>query len=232
MVWGLSLAKSKIQNVGLGAALPALPVSANTVDSVSEFIYLSSEISSDGHSTLEMMRRIALATLVMNQLGQVWRQRNLRLATKLRLYETCVLSVLLYCSESWTLLQADVDRLQAFHMRSRRRLACYVTNAEIKVHTRLEEMKRRIRRRKRALFGHVAGMQVPAHDALRTALEVCCGSIPDARWKRPRGLPRTTWSEQLRMDLDDVGFWEAWYLVTKRGRWREFATSLCCSRAR
>ena len=86
-------------------------------------------------STPEVMRRIALAALAMNQLGRVWRQRNLSPATKLRLYETCVLSVLLYCSESWTLLKADVDRLQAFHMRSLRRILGirwfnYVTNAE------------------------------------------------------------------------------------------------------
>ena len=84
----------------------------------------------------------------MNQLGRVWRQRNLSLATKLRLYETCVLSVLLYCSESWTLLKADVDRLQAFHMRSLRRilgihwfLTRYVTSAEVKYCTRLEDVE-------------------------------------------------------------------------------------------
>ena len=100
----------------------------------------------------------------MNQFGRVWRQRNLRLATKLRLYETCVLSVLLYCSESWTLLKADVDRLQAFHMRSLRcilgiRWLDYVTNAEVRDHTGLEDIEPRIRRRRLALFWHVVRMQ-------------------------------------------------------------------------
>ena len=63
------MGKDQIQN--FGAALPALCVGANTVDSVSEFIYLDSKISSDGYSTPEVMRRIALAASVMNQLGQV-----------------------------------------------------------------------------------------------------------------------------------------------------------------
>ena len=83
------------------------------------------------------MRRIALAASAMNQLGRVWRLRKLRLATNLNLNETYVLSVLLYCSESWALLKADVNRLQDFHMRSLRIVLGvswlgYVTNVEAK----------------------------------------------------------------------------------------------------
>ena len=96
----VSLEKTTIQNVGHGAALSALSVGANTVDSVSEFIQLGSTIFTDGYSTHDVMRRMALASSVMNQLGRVWRQRNPSLTTKLRLYESCVLSVLLCCSES------------------------------------------------------------------------------------------------------------------------------------
>ena len=128
-------------------ALSALSVGANTVDSVSEFIYLGSKNFTDGYSTAEVMRCIALAAsaMILNQLGRIWRQRNPSLTTKLHLYKTCVLSVLLYCSESWTLLKANVDRLQAFHMRSLRRILGirwfdYVTNAEVKDRTRLEDM--------------------------------------------------------------------------------------------
>ena len=89
----------------------------------------------------------------------------------------------------------------------------YVTNAEVKDRTRLEDMEPWIRRRRLVLFGHVARMQpgVPAHDALRTALGVRCGSIPDANRKRPCGRPRTTWAEQLRRDLDGMGFWGAYH---------------------
>ena len=161
------------------------------------------------------------------------------LNTELRLYETCILPVLLYCSETWTLLKADIDRLQAFHMRGLRRILGvrwfdHVTNAEVKDRTRLEDIELRIRRRRFALFGHVARMPpgVPAHDALWSALGVRCGSPPEAGWRRPRGRPRITWAEQLRRDLDGTGLWDAWYLAMNRDRWREFAKSLCCSRAR
>ena len=175
----------------------------------------------------------------MNQLGRVWRQRNLSLVTKLRLYESCVLSVLLYCAETWTLLKTDVNRLQAFHMRSLRRILgiCWfdrATNLDVKDRTRLEDIEPRVRRRRLALFGHVARMQpgIPAHDALWTAIGARCGSAPGPGWKRPCGPPRTTWPEQLSRDLDGMGLWEAWYLAMDREKWREFATSLCCSGVR
>jgi hypothetical protein len=91
------------------------------------------------------------------------------------------------CPVSALVLLGDVDpaqgryisRLQAFHMRSLRRILGirwfdHITNAEVKGRTRLEDIEPRIRRRRLPLFGHVARMQpgVPAHDALWIALEV------------------------------------------------------------
>ena len=53
--------------------------------------------------------------------------------------------------------------------------------------TRLEDIEPRIRRRRLALFGHVARIPpgVPAHDAFWSVLEVRCGSAPDPDWKLP-----------------------------------------------
>jgi hypothetical protein len=147
-----------------------------------------------------------------------------------------VLSILLYCSETWTLLKAEIDRLQAFHMRCLRRILGvrwqdHITNAEVKVRTRSEDIDPRIRYRRLSLFGHVARMPagVPAHDALQSALGIRCGSIPDPTWKRPRGRPRLTWVEQLKGDLGGLGLREAWDLALNREGWRGFATSRCCS---
>ena len=110
----------------------------------------------------------------------------------------------------------------------------HVTNFEVKDRTRLEDIESRVRRRRLALFGHVARMQpgIPAHDALWTAIGARCGRAPWPGWKRPRGRSRTTWAEQLSKDLDGMGFWEAWYLAMDREKWREFTTSLCCSGVR
>ena len=232
----MSWAKTKIENVGHGGARPPLSVGANTVESVSEFIYLGSKVTTEGHSEPEVMRHIALAASAMNQLGRVWRQRNLSLVTKICLYETCVLSVLLYCAETWTLLKADVNRLQAFHTRSLRRIFGirwfdHVTNVEVKDRIRIEDIEPRIRRRRLALFGHVARMQpgIPAHDILWTALGVRCCSAPGRDWKRPCGRPRTTWAKQLKRDLGGMGLWEAWYLAIKVTRRSPLGTTVVLS---
>ena len=123
-------------------------------------------------------------------------ESHISLITMLHLHESCVLSVILNCAETWTLLKADVNRLQAFHMRNLRRILGirwfdHITNLEMKDRTRLEDIEPRVRRRRLALFGHVARMQpgVPAHDALWIAIGARCGSAPGSGWKRPRGRP-------------------------------------------
>ena len=63
------------------------------------------------------MRRIGLAAANMNNLACIWNQARLSLATKLRLYMTLIVPILLYASETWTVNKVDLDRLQAFHMR-------------------------------------------------------------------------------------------------------------------
>ena len=129
--------------------------------------------------------------------------------------------------------QDRCNRLQAFDMRSLRRILGirwfdHVTNLEVKDRTRLEDIELRVRRRRLALFEHVARVQpgILAHDALWTAIGARCGSAPGQGWKRPRGRPRTTWAEQLSRDLEGMGLWEVWYLAMDRKKWREFATSL------
>ena len=104
----------------------------------------------------------------------------------------------------------------------------------MKDRTRLVDIEPRVTRRGLALFGQVARMQpgIPAHDALWTAIGARCGSAPGPGWKRSCGRPRATWVEQLSRDLDGMGLWEAWYLAMDREKWREFATSLCCSGVR
>ena len=57
----------------------------------------------------------------MNNLECIWRQQHL-LATKLRLYMTLIVPMLLYASETWTSTKVNLNHLQAFHMRCQRRI--------------------------------------------------------------------------------------------------------------
>ena len=108
--------KTTVQNFGAGVPPPNISIMGEAVESVDSFIYLGSEVNSSGYCSSDIRRRIGIAHSVMSQLDKVWRQGRLSLATKLRIYKSCILSTLLYGSECWSLLKQDADRLQACHM--------------------------------------------------------------------------------------------------------------------
>ena len=73
-------------------------------------------INSDDQSAHEIHRRIGMASGVMGRLSNVWQQSRLSLATKLRVYKSLVLSVLLYGCETWTILKFDERKLEQRHI--------------------------------------------------------------------------------------------------------------------
>ena len=93
-----------------------------TRGSRTKFTYLGSEVSSTGYCTPDIHRRIGLAYSNMGKLDRVWNNSRLSLATKLRIYNCCILAVFLCGSETWTLLKRDSQALQACHMRCQRRI--------------------------------------------------------------------------------------------------------------
>jgi len=58
----------------------------------------------------------------MHSMQRCWRQKGQSLDTKLRLYQTCVLQILLYGANTWTLLADDTRRLQSFHTSCQRQI--------------------------------------------------------------------------------------------------------------
>jgi len=115
----VSWTKTKLQNLGSGS-MPSPDV--YTVDLVEEFRYLGSIQSSSSNSGPEYIRRIGLTASATKRLDCIWSQSKLSIATKLRIYTTCVLSILLYGSETWTLTQADWKKLDSFYLRCQRRI--------------------------------------------------------------------------------------------------------------
>ena len=154
----------------------------------------------------DIRRRIALAASVMSSLRNIWKDQRLSLSTKSHIYQTLVVSVLLYASETWTLLAADV-KTEACHMKCQRQILSirwqdHVRNDEVAARTGLRPVMESIRRRREAIFGHVARMSpnIPAHQALRQQVETSLGRRPDRDWVRSSGRPRNRWIDQLRQD--------------------------------
>jgi len=195
-----SRSKTHLQNTGHGTAPQAVTIQGgHTVDVVERFTDLGSDISSCSRSKPEMFRRIGLASSVMSQ-----RQSRLSLCTKLRLYNSAVVSVLLYGSETWTLTKSDEQKLEVFRMSCICRILGlrwfdFVPNMSMMNQTQQRSICSRIRDRRVSIFGHVRRLpeSAPAHEALRLVVNTRAGHRPDDRpeWKRLRGRPRQTWND-------------------------------------
>ena len=228
----VSWLKTKVQNIGSGPPASDLSVLGHTVSGVERFTYLGSEINSVSGSRSEQQRRIGIASGTMRRLSRIWRQRQLSLSTKLRLYTTLVLPVLLYASETWTMTKLDLAHLQAFHMRSQRcilsvRWQDHVTNAAVHARTGLPHIGDVIQARRHSLFGHVVRLppSVPSNAALRLCRDISMNRRIPGGWRRPRGRPCATWISQFKKDTG-VPIATSWSRAEDRQTWRVDATAL------
>ena len=117
-----SWSKTKIQNLGHGVTPAPVQLQGHVVESTDRFTYLGSDIHSSERFTPEIFRRIGLASNIFGRLANIWKRTGLSLQTKIRLYDALVISILLFGSETWTLLKADERRLEAFHMNCQQRI--------------------------------------------------------------------------------------------------------------
>ena len=129
------------------------------------------------------------------------------LSTKSRIYQTLVVSVLLYAPETWTLLAADVKTLEAFRMKCQRQILRirwqdHVRNDEVAARTGLRPVMESIKRRREAIFELVARMSpnISAHQTLRLQVETSVGRRPGRDLVHSSGRPRNRWIDQLRQD--------------------------------
>ena len=129
------------------------------------FKYLGAIISNEG-SKPEILSRIAQTTAALSRLKIIWRDKNISLASKVKLMRTLILSTFLYVCESWTLTAEIERRIQALVMRCYRRLL----NISYKDHVTNEEVRNRIqnatgvhddrltmvKKRKLKWYGHIS----------------------------------------------------------------------------
>ena len=78
-----------------------------TVEIVSDFIFLGSKITADGDWSHEIKRRLLLGRKVMTNLDTILKSRDITLPTKVRLVKAMVFLVVMYGCESWTVKKAE-----------------------------------------------------------------------------------------------------------------------------
>ena len=88
----------------------------NIVETVSDFIFLGSKITTDGDCNHEIKRCLLLGRKVMTNLDSILKSRDIILPTKIRLVKAMVFPVVMYGCESWSVKKAERRRIDAFEL--------------------------------------------------------------------------------------------------------------------
>ena len=91
-------------------------IDGETVETVSDFIFLGSKITADGDFSHEIKKHLLLERKVMTNLDNILKSRDITLPTKVRLVKAMVFPVVMYGSESWTIKKAECQRIDAFEL--------------------------------------------------------------------------------------------------------------------
>ena len=86
------------------------------VETVANFIFLSSKITADGDCRHEIKRRLLLGRKAMTNLDGRLKSRHITLLTKVLIVKAIVFPVLMYGYESWTIKKAEHHRIDAFEL--------------------------------------------------------------------------------------------------------------------
>ena len=101
--------KLNIQKTKIMASGPITPweIDRETVETVSDFIFLGSKITADGDCSHEIKRCLLLGRKVLTNLDSILKSRDIAFPTKVCLVKAMVFSVVVYGCESWTMKKAE-----------------------------------------------------------------------------------------------------------------------------
>ena len=101
--------KLNIQKTKIMASDPitSWQIDGETVETVSDFIFLGSKITAEGDCSHEIKGHLLLGRKVMSNLDSILKSRDITLPTKVRLVKAMVFPVVMYGYESWTVKKAE-----------------------------------------------------------------------------------------------------------------------------
>lgn len=220
----ISIEKTKVMYTpGPGETLvePDIFVYGKRLVVVKDFIYLGSKLADDGSLDAEVRQRISKASGSFGKLeDRVWSDRDLTLSTKLTVYETCVLSSLLYASETWTLYRSHIKLLDRFHQQCLRHILGIkwenrVPDTEVLSKAKTVSIAAIVTRNQLRWAGHLVRL-----DDSRLPKQLLYGEL--ASGKRPQHKPKKRFKDSVKESLKHfsipVDNWES--LTTERDEWR------------
>ena len=96
--------------------IPSWQIDEETMETVTDLIFLGSKITADGDCSHEIKRRLLLGRKAMTNLDSILKSRDITLPTKVHLVKAMVFPVVMYGCESCTIKKAECRRSDAFEM--------------------------------------------------------------------------------------------------------------------
>jgi hypothetical protein len=201
--YGLELNWDKLESISVGGATPISMPGGGVVKRKDNMIYLGSMLDGAATMTSELSRRVGMARADFNSLKRVWKHANISKCSKLKIFEVCVLSKLLYGMQVGWLTAAGRRRLDGLQARCIRNIMgvlpshlSRVSNASVLELARARKLSTILLERQLLYLGRTA--RLPAHSPIRKAIFV--GNTLELRsspGKRRVGRPRQTWADEV-----------------------------------
>ena len=115
----LSIQKTKIM---ASSPITSCQIDGETMETVTDFIFLGSKITADGDCSHEIKRCLLLGRKAMTNLDSILKSRDITMPTKVCLVKVMVFPGVMYGCESWTVKKAEHRRIDAFELWCWRRL--------------------------------------------------------------------------------------------------------------
>ena len=112
---GLKLSIKKT-NIMASCPITLLKIDGETMERVTDFIFLGSKITADVACSHEIKRHLLLGRKAMTNLDSILKSRDITLPTKVHIVKAMVFSVVMYECENWTIKKAERQRIDAFEL--------------------------------------------------------------------------------------------------------------------
>ena len=109
----LNIQKTKIMASGF---ITSWEIDGDTVETMADFIFLGSKITAHGDCSHEVKRCLLLGRKIMTNLHSIFKSRDITLPTKVHLVKAMVFPVVMYGCESWTVKNAECQKIDAFEL--------------------------------------------------------------------------------------------------------------------